>query len=153
MLETYPGETVTVPNEVLSNCIITCTECALACTACSDACMAEDNIVALVKCMRTDLDCADMCEVTAKILTRQTEYDLAVIQSVVSTCLTVIAACAEECERHAARHVHCRVCAEVCRRAEAACRDLLAALETTQAVDGGSPDATSTHAAAPKTAE
>lgn len=130
MLESYPGSKLPVPQEILSNCITACLECAAACTACSDACMAEDDIKMLVKCMRTDLDCADVCEATAKILTRQTAHDLAVIQSVVSACLTTIVACAEECERHAAHHEHCRICAEVCRRTESACRKLLAALST-----------------------
>jgi hypothetical protein len=40
----------------------------------------------------------------------------------------VCRACAVECERHAAHHDHCRVCAEVCRRCEQACGDLLASM-------------------------
>lgn len=128
MLESYQGATLAVPQETLSDCITACLECAAACTACSDACMAEDDIATLVKCMRTDLDCADMCDVTAKVLTRQTAHDLSVIESVLSACLTTIVACAEECELHVAHHEHCRICAEVCRRTEAACRKLLSAL-------------------------
>ena len=38
----------------------------------------------------------------------------------------VLLACADECERHAAYHAHCRVCADVCRRCRKACDDLLA---------------------------
>ncbi|WP_328468742.1 hypothetical protein OHA21_52575 [Actinoplanes sp. NBC_00393] len=34
-------------------------------------------------------------------------------------------ACADECESHAGRHEHCRICAEACRVCEQACRDLL----------------------------
>ncbi len=40
----------------------------------------------------------------------------------------VYRACAEECERHAAHHEHCRVGARVCRSCEAACDALLAAI-------------------------
>jgi len=36
--------------------------------------------------------------------------------------------CGEECAGHADMHEHCRVCADVCRRCEQACRELLAAL-------------------------
>jgi len=133
MLESYPGSTIEVPHEILTNCVEACLKCSLACTACSDACMAESDIVALVKCIRTDLDCADMCDATAKVLTRQTDYDLVVIRSVVSACLTTIVACAEECERHAAHHKHCEISARVCREAEGACRDLLDALDVHQA--------------------
>jgi uncharacterized membrane protein len=90
--------------------------------------MAESDISELVKCIRTGLDCADMCDATVKLLTRQTAHDLVVIRSVVSACLATVIACAEECERHAAHHLHCAICAEVCRQAEVACRDLLASL-------------------------
>jgi hypothetical protein len=37
--------------------------------------------------------------------------------------------CAEECERHAEHHDHCRVCAEACRRCEEACSALLDAMK------------------------
>jgi hypothetical protein len=32
------------------------------------------------------------------------------------------------CDHHASRYEHCRVCAKVCRRCEAACRQLLNSL-------------------------
>jgi hypothetical protein len=136
MVESYPGSTIEVRQELLTGCVSACPKCSLACTACSDARMAESDISALVKRIRTDLDCADRCDATVKLLTRQTAYDLAVIRSVVNACLTTVIACAEECERHAAHHMHCATCADVCRQAEAACRDLLVALDTRQT---GSP--------------
>jgi hypothetical protein len=37
-------------------------------------------------------------------------------------------ACAEECDRHAAHHEHCRVCAAVCRRCKQACDELVLAI-------------------------
>jgi hypothetical protein len=39
-------------------------------------------------------------------------------------CAEACRICAEECERHAGDHEHCRVCAEACRRCEQACEDL-----------------------------
>ena len=36
--------------------------------------------------------------------------------------------CAQECDDHASRHEHCRVCAEACRACERACRDAAVAL-------------------------
>ena len=140
MSASYPGSTIAVRPETLTSCVTACLECSLASTACSDACMAESDVAALVKCMRTDLDCADMCDVTVKVLTRQTASDLLVIRSVVDACLTTIVACAEECERHAAHHKHCELCAEVCRDAEAACQDLLVALDAAQADHGRWPN-------------
>jgi hypothetical protein len=134
MLESHPKPTMPVRRELLVKCIAACVQCSLACTACADACMAEPDVATLVKCMRTDLDCADMCEVTAKVLTRQTEFDLGVARAALRACLTAIVACAEECERHAAHHKHCEISAAVCREAEDACQHLLAALDHPETV-------------------
>ena len=82
----------------------------------------------LVRCIRLDLDCADVCDATSHIVTRQTEPDLRVLKAAVEACAVACLDCAEECERHAAHHEHCRLCAEVCRRCKAACDDLLAIL-------------------------
>ncbi len=57
----------------------------------------------LAKCIRTDLDCADVCEATGRVLSRHTGY-------------------------HAETHEHCRIGAEACRRCGQACRDLIATL-------------------------
>jgi hypothetical protein len=44
-------------------------------------------------------------------------------------CVVACRACAEECDFHASHHDHCRVCAEVCRRCEQACGELLASMD------------------------
>lgn len=129
MLDAYPGSTLQVRQDLLVRCVNACMQCSLACTACSDACLAEDDLVHLVKCIRTDLDCAAMCDATVKILTRQTAADAVVVRAGLNACLAAIEACAEECERHAARLQHCEINASVCREAQTACRDLLAALD------------------------
>jgi hypothetical protein len=48
------------------------------------------------------------------------------MSAMIRACAAACLACAEECDRHAAHHEHCRVCAEVCRRCKQACDDLLA---------------------------
>jgi hypothetical protein len=85
-------------------------------------------VVDLVKCIRTDLDCADICEATGRILSRHTGYDAKIARAVVEACAQACATCADECQRHADMHEHCRICAEACRRCEQACRALLAAM-------------------------
>jgi hypothetical protein len=109
-------------------CIDDCFDCAATCTACADADLGEEDVRELVRCARLCLDCADLCETTGRIATRQTEPDLGLLGATLEACLVACRACAEECERHAAHHEHCRVCAEVCRRCEASCADLLASL-------------------------
>jgi hypothetical protein len=55
--------------------VAACIECAQACTACADACFSEQNVADLTKCTRSNLDCADICDVTGRLLSRHTGYD------------------------------------------------------------------------------
>jgi hypothetical protein len=72
MLNAHPGGTGTEDKEKLAACIAACFECAQTCTACADSCLAEEKVADLARCIRTDLDCADICAVTGAVLTRQT---------------------------------------------------------------------------------
>jgi hypothetical protein len=114
--------------EVVLRCIDACLDCTASCTGCSDADLAENDVRDLVRCIRLCLDCADACDATGRIVTRQTEPDLGLIRAMVEACATACLVCAEECDRHAAHHEHCRLCAEVCRSCKDACDDLLATI-------------------------
>ena len=59
--------------DALVACIKACIECAQACGACADACLGEPDPKMLVRCIRLNLDCSDICELTAKMLSRQLE--------------------------------------------------------------------------------
>jgi hypothetical protein len=78
----------------------------------------------LARCIRLNNDCADLCTATARILSRQTEPDAAVIRAAIDACAAACAACARECEQHGKHMEHCRICAEACRTCEGACRAL-----------------------------
>jgi hypothetical protein len=127
MLEAHPWPGH-VDRDPLAECIERCFECAQSCTSCADACLSEEQVGELRKCIRLNLDCADICAATGRVLTRQTEYDAPTSKAQLQSCLEICETCAEECGRHAEHHEHCRVCAEACRRCEQACRDLLASL-------------------------
>ena len=128
MLETYP-RSFNVDRTLLVRCIEACDECAQACTACADDCLSEDSVAELVKCIRTNLDCADICQTTGRVVSRQTEYDANTTRAIVEACVQSCRSCAEECEQHAEHGMeHCRVCAEACRRCEQACQELLSAI-------------------------
>jgi len=127
MLETHPWPGH-VERETLARCIEECFACAQSCTACADACLGEENVADLRRCIRINLDCADVCVTTGRAVTRQTEPETAILRAFVEACAEACRACAEECERHATHHEHCRVCAEACRRCEDACRALLGSL-------------------------
>jgi hypothetical protein len=127
MLDTHPWPGH-VDRGLLAACIEACVECAQACASCADACLSEDDVQDLRKCIRLNLDCDDLCSATARVLTRQTEYDAPVSRAQLEACRQSCGTCAEECEGHADHHEHCRLCAEACRRCETACAELLEAI-------------------------
>jgi hypothetical protein len=127
MLKTHPQK-LFVGAEELSRCIRECLACEQVCVSCADACLGEENVQALRRCIRLNLDCADLCNVTARLLSRQQDPDLELIRRQVQLLAEVCRRCGEECARHQARHEHCRVCAEACRSCEDSCNRLLQTL-------------------------
>ncbi|MDP9069184.1 MAG: four-helix bundle copper-binding protein [Actinomycetota bacterium] len=128
MLQTrpWPGH---VDRDVLARCIDACYSCSRTCTSCADACLSEEMVAELRKCIRLNLDCADICDATGRVLTRQTEYDAPTSKTQLQACLEICRACAQECESHMDHHDHCRICAEECRRCAEACEALLSAMK------------------------
>ena len=129
MSETNPSE-VSVSTDVLVECIEACFDCAQACTGCADACLGEqEDTQMLTRCIRLDLDCAEVCVATGKILSRQTAFEPEMARAALEACARACRLCGEEYENHAQHGMqHCRVCAEVCRRCESACNNLLSAM-------------------------
>jgi hypothetical protein len=127
MLSTHPG-TIDVDQELLASTVSTIFSCSETCQSCADACLGEPEVQSLVHCIRTDLDCADICATTGRVLLRQTSPDIDLVRSQLQACINACNACATECERHAGHHEHCRICAEKCRECESACKKLLSAL-------------------------
>jgi hypothetical protein len=127
MLETHPRATA---NEALVRCIDECFACAQTCTSCADACLAEEQVQELLRCIRLNLDCADVCDATGRVLTRQTTFEPQLARNMLEACAEACRVCGEECERHGGHHEHCRVCAEACRRCQQACEDLLSSIST-----------------------
>ena len=127
MIRTYPADLGRIDRDALIRCIDECLSCAQACTACADACLSEsdDQVPMLRKCIRSNDDCADICSITARLVSRHTGYDANITRSIVQACATVCRSCGDECERHADMHEHCRVCADACRRCERACQELI----------------------------
>ena len=127
MLEAYPRE-VDLDAGLLARTIEALEDCGTTCTQCADSCLSEDDIARLAKCIRLNLDCADVCVATGRVISRQTERDANVTRLLLEACIAACRSCGEECERHAQHMAHCRVCAESCRQCEEACRELLAAM-------------------------
>lgn len=124
MIESHPA---TDAKPALTQCINACFECVQCCTTCADACLMEEQTASLRRCIRTDLDCAAICNALGHVLSRQDDGQNAMVQSQLRACETACRVCAEICEEHASKHEHCRICAECCRRCEKSCQALLSA--------------------------
>lgn len=125
MLKTHPSRATGFEAKAVMACIQACFDCAQTCVACADACLAEEKVESLRRCIRLNQDCADICDVTGRALTRQTAFDPNVARAFLQACMVACRACAEECDKHASMHAHCKACAEACRKCEVACADLL----------------------------
>ena len=121
----WPGD---IERDGLAACIEACRECSQSCTACADVCLAEQGISNLRKCIRLNLDCADICDATGRVLSRQTEFDPPLSQAQLDACREACRTCADECGRHSEMHKHCQICARACQRCEKACGYLLESL-------------------------
>jgi hypothetical protein len=135
MLRAYPAE-ITVDEELLARAIDAATICSQTCTAC----LSEPDPSSLTRCIRDDLDCADVCAATARVLSRHTGYDARTTRALLMACVQACRTCADSCEEHASMHDHCRICAEACRACEAACKALLEQV-VPNTDGGGSPQA------------
>jgi hypothetical protein len=130
MLNAAP-QRLTVDVQLVADAIDAALACAATCTACASACLSEDNPREMATCVRDDLDCADLCEVTARHLARLNASDKRLTMSVLATCIEACVQCAASCQPHQEHHEHCRLCAEACNRCERACQALLDALKAT----------------------
>ncbi|HJV98461.1 MAG TPA: four-helix bundle copper-binding protein [Arthrobacter sp.] len=101
MLDAHPKDLGSLDRTKLAECIQACFDCAQTCTACADACLSEDMVAELTKCIRTNLDCVDVCATTGKILSRHAGYDADLTRLVLDACRTACKACADECAQHA----------------------------------------------------
>ncbi|MDX6742344.1 four-helix bundle copper-binding protein [Actinocorallia sp. A-T 12471] len=129
MIRTYPAD-ITLDRDLMADAVSVLIDCAQACTACADACLSEPDVALLGKCIRTNLDCADICATTAKVLSRHTGYDANMSVAQLRSCAVACKTCADECAVHADRHAHCRVCAEACRTCAATCENIMDAMIT-----------------------
>ena len=99
--------------------VIALNNCAAECNHCTTACLDEENVKMLAACIKLDIDCAEICTLTASLLARGSDHG----HHLLKECAEVCDKCATECEKHAQMGMdHCRKCAEACRACSEACR-------------------------------
>jgi hypothetical protein len=125
MLEASPAP-VPAGLEAVAAAIDACLKCVQSCTSCSDADLAEDNVAELITCSVLCLACADVCDISARFLSRAAHWDTFVIHRLLQACVRSCRSSAEECHRHAPHHRHCAICERSCLACIEACNALLA---------------------------
>lgn len=121
-----PSDVQLSSGDSVARCVEAAGACAQACTICADACLQEPDVDAMRRCIRLDLDCADLCGVVVRLGDRKSGVDAAVMRAVLDACARACTLTAEECRRHAG-HAHCRNCAEAATICAAACQGAAAA--------------------------
>lgn len=128
MFQSHPAR-FNFQSDEFASCVQSLATCAQTCTSCADSCLAEENVKGLVACIRANLDGADICGAAVKILCRQTESKTEFVHALLGTLMQSLRDCADECEKHATHHEHCRLCALACRTCEERCQVLLDGFE------------------------
>jgi hypothetical protein len=89
--------------------------CAAACENCVSVCINDGKPLS---CCHICLDCADIC----MTLFRLEAHNSTFLKAMYKICADICDACANECEKHADYHPHCKAsmyasrdCAEMCR--------------------------------------
>ena len=124
MLQTHPNPRPSALNDI-ADCIDILQACAQTCQSCADADLGEPELKQMVRCVRLNHDCADVCATTARLLSRPSMIAPEIWLAQLQACITACRACAEECQQHAQHHEHCRMCADTCRQCIAACTDVV----------------------------
>lgn len=91
--------------------------CEEACRSCAEACLSEKDIDMLRTCIRIDLECAEICALTARLVLTGSRFS----GSAFGLCAGACEACSQECAEHSLMD-HCRKCSEACRICAEACR-------------------------------
>ena len=92
-------------------------KCAAECSRCATACLDEEDVKMMSRCIRLDIDCAEICALAGSFVARGSEN----AEDVLALCADLCNECADECEKHSQME-HCKRCAEICRECAEACQ-------------------------------
>lgn len=91
--------------------------CAAECNHCTVACLDEQDVKMLARCIKLEIDCAEICRLAVSFLARGSAHAVHILKE----CAEICELCATECEKH--KHMdHCKRCAEVCRKCAEECK-------------------------------
>ncbi|MDW8845995.1 four-helix bundle copper-binding protein [Erwinia sp. MMLR14_017] len=101
-------------------CIDACYLCATACDNCAASCLKEENLEMMRDCIRLDMQCANICRLSAQFMALDSES----AKKLCAVCAEICQQCGDECGKH--QHDHCQQCAKACHACAEACRKMAA---------------------------
>lgn len=124
MLDASPSA-VPLGSDDVAAAIDACLSCLQACTSCADSDLAEPDVKSMSRCVALCVSSADVCDVTARFLSRPAQWEPLVVHGLLHACVRSCTDSADECAKHAHHHRHCAICEKVCRACAFACQALL----------------------------
>lgn len=136
MLSTYSSDTDS-DQQSTAQIIDALTDCAQACTACVDAGLSGDlsSLSDLPNTLRFLLDCADICETTARVLSRRTSYDTRISRLQAAAALAAVRACADALAEQTGAGDAFGLCERICRQMETLLEPMVSGRPGEAAVD------------------
>ena len=83
-------------------------ECVTECHRNISACLEEEDVSMMARCIELNIDCSEICSVTAAFVARNSESTATIL----ALCGEICKACGDECQKHDADH--CQRCATIC---------------------------------------
>jgi hypothetical protein len=115
---------MTMDMKLMQECMEACAAVEQAAVMCADA-GSGDN---MGRMMSMCANAADMANTMMRMMMRPMGHDMASMMGMLEATMMMCRTCATECMMHAEMSDHCRMCAEVCTNAVAACEALKASM-------------------------
>lgn len=90
--------------------------CQAMCNYCFKSCLEEADVKMMVKCIKLDKECAEICGLALSLVASGSEF----IKQILDLCAKACEKCGEECKKH--HNEHCQECAKTCDACAKACR-------------------------------
>ncbi|PJJ70617.1 hypothetical protein CLV46_0139 [Diaminobutyricimonas aerilata] len=110
--------------DMMQRCMETLTAAEQACVMCADG----DAEAGMAMCASMCMNCADVSSAMMRMMLRPSGFEMQSMMAMMQATMTMMTACAEECEKHADMHEHCKLCAQACRTAAEAMDDMMASM-------------------------
>lgn len=118
-------QTIGLNTRVLEQGVAACLDCATTLRSCADISLTRSDVASRRYLVRSLMDGADVCQVTARLLLRQTDPDPRLLRRQLEACLRACQVCDAESQRYALRPGPERLSSEACSACVESCKRLL----------------------------